>query len=90
MPNQLSPEEKKRLTNFLRSTRVLARWAAREILPKGYNFIMRQQMRQVLIILGARHPDKIMIANALEIMRGPYPLRQRRLRKLINGRRSRQ
>ena len=88
MPNQLLPEEKKRLTKFLRSTKVLSRWAARERLPKGYNFIMRQQMRQILKILGAHNPDKIMIAGALGIMRDLNPFKQRRLRKFINERRS--
>lgn len=83
----LSPLEKRRLN---RSLDIVSRLAGRSILSETNSFIMRQRMRYILVLLGAKQPNRIMVANGLDIVRDMWPCKVRRLRKLVNGRRARQ
>ena len=86
MAPELSPKEKKRLDRLLRNVYKLANHPRR--LFDNYDFIMQRQMREILLILGHQDPRKILIVDALDIMRSPWPFKKYRLRKLIdNGRR---
>lgn len=86
MAPELSSKEKKRLDRFMRNVQRLASHQGK--LPGNYDFIMRRQMRAILMILGHPDPRKILIVDALTIMRSPWPFKKYRLRKLIqNGRR---
>jgi hypothetical protein len=85
--NPLLPKEKERLKNFTRSITKLAR---KPILSRGNAFLMRQQMRAVLQMFGVTQPGKILVGEALEVMQDVWPFKERRLRKLVNGRRPRQ
>jgi hypothetical protein len=84
----LSPKEKKRLELFLRNLQKLAPRRGR--LTKTYDFIMRQQMKEVLKILGIPYPTKRLIAEALVVMGNPYPFKKYQLRKLLKDERRRQ
>ena len=81
----LSPKEKKRLERFSQNITILSR---RSNLSSTYKFILRQQLRIVLQMLGADRGDQKLRAEALDILRDLWPFKLRRLRKLIqNGRR---
>ena len=81
---KLSPKEENRLERFMTNVSRLSR---KEILTETNAFIMKQQMRAVLQLLGANFPGKVLIAHGVEIMRDIWPFKERRLRNLINGRR---
>jgi hypothetical protein len=51
---------------------------------------MRQQMKEVLKILGIPYPTKRLIAEALVVMGNPYPFKKYQLRKLLKDERRRQ
>jgi hypothetical protein len=84
---KLSPKEKKRVERGIRNIRILSRQPA---LSDTNRFIKRQQLRVLLIILGAKKPDKLLQADALDVINDWKPFKIKRLRKLINGRRPRQ
>jgi len=82
LARKLSPKEQRRLERFMRNVSILSR---RENLAATYRFIMRRQMRAILLLLGSPDPTVKMIAEALDIMKDYWPFKKRRLRKLING-----
>jgi len=72
--------EKERLDKFLSSAKRLSRHAK---LSENNKYVMRLHLRTVLKVLGARHPNKFMIANGLMILRDFIPFKKWRLKKLI-------
>jgi hypothetical protein len=80
----LTPAEKKRLE---RSLSIVSKLAGRDNLSETNVFILRQRMRHVLRLLGANHPNRVMVAQGIHIMKDVWPFKERRLRKLIDGRR---
>ncbi len=80
--NRLSSKEENRLERFMQNVSRLSR---KEILTETNAFIMKQQMRAVLQLLGANRPGNVLIVRGVEIMRDIWPFKKRRLRKLING-----
>jgi hypothetical protein len=86
--NKLSSKEKKRLELFLGNVGKLAPRRGR--LTKTYDFIMQQQMKEVLKILGISNPTKRLITEALVVMGNPYPFKKHQLRKLLKDERRRQ
>ncbi len=84
-PQKLSPEEKKRLGNFMESVTKLSR---KEKLSNGSAFLMKHQMRTIFKVLGSPNPTKIEMVHGFDVMRDLMPFKERRLRKLLDGRRS--
>lgn len=72
--------EKERLNKFLASAKRLSRF---EKLSENNKYVMRLHLRAVLKILGAKYPNKFMIANGLMILRDYIPFKKWRLKKLI-------
>lgn len=72
--------DKERLDKFLSSAKRLSRF---EKLSENNKYVMRLHMRTVLKILGAKHPNKFMIANGLIILRDFIPFKKWRLKRLI-------
>lgn len=90
LAKELSPQEKRKVERLIRNVRNLhGRWPK---LSDSGRFIFRQQLRVLLIRLGAdrRYLDPHLRSSALEIITDWKPFKIRRLRKLINGRRPRQ
>lgn len=87
LAKELSPKEKRRLEKYMKNVSYLSR---KEQLSDNYAFVMKRQMEVILKLLGARHVGKVMVADAIDIMRDIWPFKERRLRKIIDGRRARQ
>ena len=85
LETKLSPEEKRRLESYIQDIK----WSLRH---KGsLDFLTQQKLRIALTLLDAKQPgDKVLQADAKEIIWDEKPFEERRLRKLINGRRARQ
>jgi RAB protein geranylgeranyltransferase component A len=83
---QLSPREKERLTKCMKSVTSLSR---KDKLSGHNSFAMKHQMRAVLKMLGLPNPNRVIISEGLDIMRDLMPFKERRLRKLVDGRRPR-
>ena len=83
MSPKLSPKEKKRLERCLKNVEKLAK-LHHKITPT-YDFIMRQQTKVILKLLGVRDPQKRLIAEAIVVLRNPYPFKKYQLRKLIKN-----
>lgn len=82
---KLLPEEKRRVKRFKKNIKFLSRKAN---LSTVHKFILTQQLRILLNILGADNRDRRLRAEALDILRDWWPFKLKRLRKLIqNGRR---
>ncbi len=79
LANQLSPEEKRRLERFMS-----------DVKTSHVDFITRQKVRIIVTSLGAERPNKMLLSDALDILKDELPLKMIRIRKLINGRRLRQ
>jgi hypothetical protein len=77
----LTPVEKKRLNRSINVASALAQKVYRSELQ---TYVMRERTRLALKILGARHPDSIMVGDGLQIIKDHWPFKIRRLRKLIN------
>lgn len=56
-----------------------------ENLSYSDQFIMRQQIRVILKLLGTRYAHKVMIAKAGMVLEDRWPFKVRRLRMLIDG-----
>ena len=86
MPTQtLSPKEKRRAERLQKNITFLSKSTQ---LSETYRFILKQQLRILLMILGEKKADKKTKAEALDILQDIWPFKIRRLRKLIqNGRR---
>ncbi len=80
--NKLSPKEKRRLERFMINVTRLSR---KEKLSETEVFIMKQQMRAALRILGAEDTNRVLVSYSIDVMRDSYPFKERRLRKLIYG-----
>ena len=68
------------MDKFLSSAKRLSRF---EKLSENNKYVMRLHMRAILKILGARYPDKFMIANGLMILKDYIPFKKWRLKRLI-------
>ena len=79
LETKLSPEEKIRLEKFMG-----------DVKTSHVDFITRQKVRIIVTRLGAKKPDKMLLSDALDILKDEWPLKMIRIRKLINGRRTRQ
>jgi len=86
MPTQtLSPKEKRQAERLQKNITFLSKSTQRS---ETYRFILKQQLRILLMILGTKDADKKMKVGALDIIRDKWPFKIRRLRKLIkHGRR---
>ncbi len=86
MPIQtLLPKEKRRVERLQKNITFLSKSTQ---LSETYRFILKQQLRILLMILGAGAVDKKIKAEAIAILQDMWPFKIRRLRKLIkNGRR---
>jgi len=84
----LSSKEKKRLERFLRNVQKLA--VRHHRLTNTYRFVMHQQMKEALILLGIPNPGIRLVAESIVVMRNPYPFKKYQLRKLIKDVRRRQ
>ena len=74
--NELSSKEKSRLERF-----------SRDLKNGPLDFMGRQKVRIILTLLGSEQPrNKVLQANAVGILKDDQPFKERRLRKLINGR----
>lgn len=87
LATKLSPKEKRRVERGIRNIQILSR---RKSLSEVERFIKRQQLRAILLILGAdrRRIGYTLKRGALDIILDWKPFKIRRLRKLINGRRA--
>lgn len=81
--NQLSPKERRKLDRCLSNIEVLSN---RPMLSDVNAFILKQQVRVVLKLLGALHLNKVLVAQALYILRDPEDHKVERLEQLANGR----
>lgn len=77
----LTPIEQKRLE---RSLSIVSKLAGKSNLSNTNDFILRQRMRYILVLLGASYPTRVMVARGTEIVRDFWPFKIRRLRKLTN------
>ncbi len=83
MPIQtLLPKEKRRAERIQKNITFLSKSAH---LSETYRFILKQQLRILLMILGVKEADKKIKVEALDIIRDRWPFKIRRLRKLINN-----
>jgi hypothetical protein len=82
LATKLSPEEKRRLERYMHDVK----WNLRH---KGsLDWITQQKLRIALTLLGAeRHGGRMLQDEAKKILWDDQPFKERRLRKLINGRR---
>lgn len=81
----LSPKEKRRVERLRKNITYLAH---RANLSETHRFILKQQIRVLLMLLGGDQRDIKLRASTLEIFRDIWPFKIRRTRKLIeNGRR---
>lgn len=83
---ELTPKEKKRISRYIHNVEMLSYKPNKNEVE---TFIMRRQLTALLELLGVRHRDLLFEARALKIIRDMWPWKERRLRKLVNGRRSR-
>lgn len=83
-PPALSPEERERLKRLLKSAKRLSRLTRP---TRKDAFFLHHQTRIVLQLLGSPRPTKTDIGKGIEIVRGAWPLKMWRLKKLIYGRR---
>lgn len=75
LKTELSPKEKRRLERF-----------TQDVQKGSLDFIARQKIRIILTILGADQPrNKVLQAEAVEILQDARPFKEQRLRKLVNG-----
>ena len=79
LETKLSPEEKRQLERFMS-----------DVKTSHVDFITRQKVRIIVNRLGEEHPSKMLLSEALDILKDEWPFKIQRIRKLINGRRSRQ
>ena len=87
LAKKLSPQEKRKVERLIRNVQNLhGRWNR---LSDSGKFIFRQQLRVLLIRLGADRRDvgPVLRKDALDVINDWKPFKIRRLRKLINGRR---
>jgi len=78
LATKLSPEEKRRLERYII-----------ELERGSIDFIARQKIRIILTLLGAANPkDKRLHFEVQKILQDVQPFKERRLRELINGRRT--
>lgn len=82
----LTPIEQKKLERSLKIVRTLIR---RDELSETNEFILRQRMRYILVLLGARFVNVFLIVKGIDIMRDFWPFKIRRLRKLVDERNER-
>jgi hypothetical protein len=86
MVSNLSPKEKEKLERFMKNVQKLVPHLRR--LPSMFDFVVRQQTKEALKLLGNPQPNRKLVTEALLIMGNPYPFKKYQLRKLIrNGRR---
>jgi hypothetical protein len=81
--SQLSPKEKKRLERCIHNVEELFYKEGR---TEVEDFIMRQQLRAIIRIFGGPKSDRVLEKQALKILGDIWPFKERRLRKLIDGR----
>lgn len=81
--SQLSPKEKRRLERYIHNVEELFYKEGRTEIE---TFIMRQQLRAIIKIFGGPKFDRLLEKQALKILGDVWPFKERRLRKLINGR----
>lgn len=82
MPSSpIPPKEKARLRKFLHNIRILSR---RSKLTQQEDAYLKMFMRAALKILGAKYPDRVMVSRGIEIVRDYWPMKIKRLEKLIN------
>jgi len=75
LETELSSKEKRQLERF-----------TQDFKRGALDFIARQKVRIILTILGAKHPkNKMLQADAVEILQDTQPFKEQRLRKLVNG-----
>jgi len=80
---KLSPKEKARLERCMNNVKYLSRLSR---ISDTSKFIMRGQMRMILKLLGSDYPSPVMVADGIDVMRDMWPFKEKRLRKLIDGR----
>lgn len=79
--------EKKKLK---RSLKIVGELAEKSFLSEVNAFILRERMRYSLKVLGAQNPDRKLVVEGIRVVKDKLPFKTYRLRKLINGRRTRQ
>lgn len=81
----LSPKEKRRVERLRKNIRYLVR---KSRLSDNNRFILRQQIKVLLALLGGDQSDVRLRATTSDIFKDRWPFKIRRLRKVIeNGRR---
>lgn len=81
--SRLSPKEKRRLERYIHNVEELFYKEGRTEIE---TFIMRQQLRAIIKIFEGPKFDRLLEKQALKILGDIWPFKERRLRKLINGR----
>jgi len=81
---QLSPKERRR---FERCISNVDKLSSRRELTEIQAFILKQQIRAILKMLGAGHIDKVMLRLSLDILGANSEDRIKKLEELVNGRR---
>ena len=64
---------------------LVTRLSRRDSLSKTNAFVLKEKTRVILKILGGQYITKVMVVDAIDIQRDPFPFKVFRLRKLING-----
>lgn len=79
LETKLSSEEKRRLERCMSDVKI-----------SHVDFITRQKVRIIVTRLGGERPSRVLLSDALDILKDDWPFKTQRIRKLINGRRPRQ